>query len=84
MQIVTVSEKGQVVIPASIRRSLGIKPGMELGFELEDRTIRVSLNQPVATSDIASGYGMLKPKGAAKPRKLLDFDVAQAMRTTKP
>lgn len=84
MQIITVSEKGQVVIPASIRRSLGIKPGMELSFELEHNTIRVSLNQPVATSDIASGYGMLKAKAAPKPRKLLDFDVAQAMRAAKP
>lgn len=84
MQIITVSEKGQVVIPASIRRSLGIKPGMELSVELEDNTIRVSLNQPVATTDIHTGYGMLKAKAPPKPRKLLDFDVAQAKRAAKP
>ncbi len=83
MQTVTVSEKGQVVIPASMRRSLGIKPGMELGFELEDSSIRVSLLQPVPTSHIASGYGLLKARRAARSRSLLDFDVAQAMRQGK-
>ena len=83
MQTVTVSEKGQVVIPASMRRSLGIKPGMELGFQLEDSSIRVSLLQPVPTSQIDSGYGLLKAKKTAKPRALMDFDVAQAMRQGK-
>ena len=83
MQTVTVSEKGQVVIPASMRRSLGIKPGMELGFELVDSTIRVTLKQPVPTSQLAEGYGLLKPRPSTTPRKLLDFDVAQAMRQGK-
>jgi AbrB family looped-hinge helix DNA binding protein len=83
MQTVTVSEKGQVVIPASMRRSLGIKPGMELGFELEDSSIRVSLLQPVPTSQIDSGFGLLKAKKTTKPRTLMDFDVAQAMRQGK-
>ena len=83
MQTVTVSEKGQVVIPASMRRSLGIKPGMELGFELIDSTLRVTLRQPVPTSHIASGYGLLKARRSAKARNLLDFDVASAMQQVK-
>ena len=33
MATVIVSEKGQVVIPAALRRSLGIKPGTRLEFE---------------------------------------------------
>lgn len=32
MATVTVSEKGQVVIPAEIRRQLGIMPGCQLDF----------------------------------------------------
>ena len=39
MTTVTVSEKGQVVIPAAIRRGLGIKAGTELEFELEGSEI---------------------------------------------
>jgi AbrB family looped-hinge helix DNA binding protein len=41
MSTVTVSDKGQVVIPASIRHRLGIEPGTKLDFELEGDTIRV-------------------------------------------
>ena len=84
MQIATVSEKGQVVIPAGLRRSLGIKAGTELGFELEGGFIRVSLKQAVTPSQIDSGYGLLRAKAPAKSvvskRRLSDFDVAQAMR----
>jgi antitoxin PrlF len=41
MPTVTVSEKGQVVIPAEIRRQLGITPGCQLDFTVEGSTIRV-------------------------------------------
>ena len=80
MPIVTVSQKGQVVIPAAIRRGLGIKPGTELDFELEGASIRVSLRQSVPPASIASGYGMLRAKPAAQPRKLADFDAADGLR----
>lgn len=81
MQTVTVSEKGQVVIPVVIRRSLGIKPGTELGFEQEGSSIRIVLHAPVATTQIESGYGMLKAKVSGKTRSLKDFDVAVNMRS---
>ncbi|HMU54941.1 MAG TPA: AbrB/MazE/SpoVT family DNA-binding domain-containing protein [Nitrospira sp.] len=64
MATVTVSEKGQVVIPAAIRRGLGIKPGTELDFELEGTSIRVSLRQNVPAASIASGYGMLRARSS--------------------
>lgn len=83
MTTVTVSDKGQVVIPASIRRNLGIKPGMELDFEVEGSSIRVSLRHGVPPASIESGYGMLKAKPSRKPRSLIDFDVAEAMRREK-
>ena len=44
MTTATVSDKGQVVIPASIRRSLGIRRGCQLEFHLEGNTTR--LNAP--------------------------------------
>ena len=82
MQKVTVSEKGQVVIPVLIRRSLGIKPGTELGFEQEGSSIRIVLNAPIATTQIDSGYGMLKAKPLGKTRSLNDFDAALSMRNS--
>lgn len=80
MTTVTVSDKGQVVIPAAMRRNLGIKPGTELEFELEGSAIRVSLRQRVPASSIDSGYGLLRAKPSKKARSLTEFDVAQAMR----
>jgi antitoxin PrlF len=80
MTTATVSDKGQVVIPAAIRRGLGIKAGTELEFELEGSEIRVSVRHAVPSADIEDGYGMLRAKPTIKPRKLEDFDAADAMR----
>lgn len=79
MLTVTVSEKGQVVIPAEIRRQLGIMPGCQLDFSLEGHTIRVELKRRIPRTHPDEGYGMLVcPKSGE--RHLADFDVAQAMR----
>jgi antitoxin PrlF len=78
----TVSDKGQVVIPAAYRRMLGIKPGTALDFEIEGSSLRVSLRHEISNTSIEEGYGMLVAK--SKPyRKLSDFDVAQAMKAAR-
>lgn len=59
MHTVTVSEKGQVVIPAEIRRRLGITPGCQLDFILEDNTLRVEVKRRIQPSRPEDGYGML-------------------------
>ncbi|ROZ74930.1 AbrB/MazE/SpoVT family DNA-binding domain-containing protein [Ramlibacter sp. WS9] len=80
MTIMIVSNKGQVVIPASIRKALGIKVGSELDVELDGSLIRISLRRSVARTSIESGYGMLRAESAAKRRRLHSFDAAQATR----
>lgn len=79
MSTVTVSEKGQVVIPASIRKSLGITPGCQLDFSMEGNSIRVEVQRKISPSTIDEGFGMLVCKAPGK-RSLKDFDVATAMR----
>ncbi len=81
MPIVTVSDKGQVVIPVEIRRRLGIVPGCQLDFSLEGNTIRAEVRRQVIPSKPEDGYGMLVCKRSGA-RRLSDFDVAQAMRDT--
>lgn len=81
MPTVTVSEKGQVVIPAEIRRRLGIAPGCQLDFTLEGNTIRVEVKRNRQPSRPEDGYGMLVCKRPGQ-RRLMDFDVAEAMRDT--
>jgi antitoxin PrlF len=81
MPKVTVSEKGQVVIPASIRRRLGITPGSKLEFIEEGGSLRVTVQRTRTLTRHADGYGMLVYRGA--PRRLADFDVAEAMRRSR-
>ena len=79
MSSATVSEKGQVVIPAEIRKVLGIAPGTRLDFSVEGQSIRVEVARRAAPTRLEDGYGLLVCR---KPgtRRLADFDVAQAMR----
>ncbi len=79
MSTVTVSDKGQVVIPAAIRYRLGIKPGTKLDFDLEGDSIRVRPLRPIKRALPEDGYGMLTCHQPGE-RHLADFDVATAMR----
>ena len=53
MQTVTVSEKGQVVIPVQIRRRLGSAPGCQLNFSLEGQVIHIEIKRQLADLDVA-------------------------------
>ncbi|MBW8073185.1 MAG: AbrB/MazE/SpoVT family DNA-binding domain-containing protein [Ferrovum sp.] len=79
MQTVTVSDKGQVVIPVEIRRRLGITPGCQLDFTLDGNIIRAEVKRHIAKTNVEDGYGMLVCKKTGV-RRLADFDVACAMR----
>ncbi|BAW97782.1 transcriptional regulator, AbrB family (plasmid) [[Synechococcus] sp. NIES-970] len=80
MTTVTVSQKGQIVIPIEIRRRLGIKPGCKLSFSLDGESIRVELqHHPQHQTKIDEGFGLLVCPPTT-PRRLSDFDIAQAMR----
>lgn len=79
MPTVTVSDKGQVVIPAAIRRRLGLGPGSKLDFQLEGDSIRVRPQRSIPPSRVEDGYGMLRCNLLGE-RRLADFDVAEAMR----
>ncbi|WP_207787794.1 AbrB/MazE/SpoVT family DNA-binding domain-containing protein [Candidatus Thiosymbion oneisti] len=76
---VTISDKGQVVIPTTIRRRLGIAPGSKLDFELEGDSIRIRLGKAIRPSRVEDGYGLLRYERPGE-RRLADFDVAAAMR----
>jgi AbrB family looped-hinge helix DNA binding protein len=57
MEIAYVTSKGQLVIPARLRRRYGIKPGTKVCFIERDNEI---LFQPVTKEYIRSVCGMLK------------------------
>ncbi len=82
MQTVTVSDKGQVVIPVEIRRRLGITPGCQLDFSLDGHVIHAEVKRQVVQTKAEDGFGMLVCKRPGE-RRLIDFDVALAMRDAK-
>jgi len=81
MSCVTVSSKGQVVIPAEVRRQLGIEPGSQVDVVVVDGKLQIELRHPSPISSHDVGFGMLKYRGPA--RKLEDFDVAELMRSER-
>ena len=56
-QITTVSTKGQVVIPAEMRASLGLKPGTRIAVRLEGSRI---ILEPVSKKLVAKLRGITK------------------------
>ena len=53
----TVTERGQVTIPAEVRRALGLKPRDKVNFVIDDDQIRIV---PVAFT-WRSAFGSIKP-----------------------
>lgn len=53
----TITQRGQVTIPAEIRRLLGLKPKDKVSFTIEDGEVRLA----PATFNLVSAYGSVKP-----------------------
>lgn len=84
MALATLTEKGQIVIPAEIRARYELTPGTQLEFVDEGGVIRLLVRRRVTQSDPASGYGMVKVPSAGKARRLADFDPASMLAKSKP
>lgn len=79
MPAATLSEKGQIVIPAEIRARHQLTPGTQVEFVDDGGDIRLVVRRRVTTTDPVAGYGLVKVKPqekGAKPRRLADFDAA--------
>jgi len=58
-QPTTVTQKGQVTIPAPVRKALGLKRGDQVQFTLKKKVAQIKLAKKFS---IMSLYGSLKPK----------------------
>ena len=72
MDSTTMTSKGQVTIPKSVRQQLGLRQGTRVAFVVEGdhAVLRPATPQRAAPQ---SGFGMVKVSGPAVPA---DFDVA--------
>lgn len=52
-----VTSKGQVTIPLDVRRALGIAPGSDVAFELDDRGARLVVDPDHTAEEVARMRG---------------------------
>lgn len=81
MPAATLTEKGQIVIPAEIRARYGLTPGTQVEFVDEGGSIRLRIRRKVVPSDPKAGYGMLKAKQTGRGvRRLSEFDASSLLK----
>lgn len=83
MATMTVSSKGQVVLPADIRRRLGLMAGTQMEVIEEPDGVRLVVSRPVKTSSLAACAGMVTAPSQGKARSLSDFDPASLLANTE-
>jgi len=85
MAAATLTEKGQIVIPADIRARYGLTAGTQVEFVDENGVIRLKILRRVPRSDPAAGFGLvkIKPARAGTQRRLSEFDPAESLRTAR-
>jgi antitoxin PrlF len=57
----TLTSKGQVTIPARVRRMLGLKPGDQVAFVVEDDQVRLVRGE----DRIEAAFGLIKAETSA-------------------
>ena len=80
MVTLLVSSKGQVVLPAALRRRLGMGAGARLEVIEEPDGLRLRVARPVETVDVSRLAGMVRAPSRGKPRSLDDFDPAHLLK----
>jgi antitoxin PrlF len=84
MSTLSVSSKGQIVLPAELRRRLGMGAGAKLEVLEESDGLKLRVVRSMTTVDVASMAGLVKAPVRGVPRRLEDFDPASLLARSKP
>jgi AbrB family looped-hinge helix DNA binding protein len=79
MSTILVSSKGQIVLPADLRRRLGLGAGARIEVLEEPDGLKLRVVRSVATADMTSMAGLVKAPARGIPRRLEDFDPASVL-----
>jgi AbrB family looped-hinge helix DNA binding protein len=79
MSTLLVSSKGQIVLPAAMRRRLGMGPGARIEVLEESDGLKLRVVRSVATAALAGMAGMVKAPSRGVPRQLDDFSPASLL-----
>jgi AbrB family looped-hinge helix DNA binding protein len=84
LEVTTMSEKGQVVIPQSIRKELGIKPKTKfLVYGRGDTVIMKKLELPDLKKEWEDIFNLMDKKELKIPDKQIQKEIAEARKTNK-
>ena len=76
MSAVLVSTKGQIVLPAGVRKALGLKPGMRVDIRVEGKGARITPAPAKKTATLSEIQAILKYSGsrvAVKDMRVTDY-----------
>ncbi|MBI5911266.1 MAG: AbrB/MazE/SpoVT family DNA-binding domain-containing protein [Betaproteobacteria bacterium] len=84
MPTLLVSSKGQIVLPAALRRRLGMGAGARIEVLEESDGLKLRVIRAVSTADLTGMAGMVKAPAHGVPRRLEDFDPASLLARLRP
>jgi AbrB family looped-hinge helix DNA binding protein len=84
MRTLLVSSKGQIVLPAALRRRLGMGAGARIEVLEESDGLKLRVIRAVSTADLTGMAGMVKAPAHGVPRRLEDFDPASLLARLRP
>ncbi len=84
MPTLVVSSKGQIVLPAALRRRLGMGAGARIEVIEESDGLKLRVIRAVSTADLTGMAGMVKAPAHGVPRRLEDFDPASLLAHSRP
>ena len=83
MVTIVVSSKGQIVLPAALRRRMGMGAGARLEVIERPDGVTLRVARPVAIAEVAPLAGLVKARSRGVPRRLEDFDPASLLVGTR-
>ena len=83
MSTLLVSSKGQIVLPAALRRRLGMGAGARLQVLEESDGLKLRVIRPVETADLSGMAGLVKAPARGVLRRLEDFDASLLTRSRR-
>ena len=84
MVTIIVSSKGQIVLPATLRRKLGMGAGARLEVVEQPDGLKLRIARAVEIGDVSAMAGMIKAPSRGIARRLEDFDPADLLRRARP
>lgn len=84
MSTLLISSKGQIVLPAALRRRLGLGTGTRLEVLEEPDGVKLRVVRSIPKTDLTGLAGMVKAPARGVPRRLQDFDPASLLARARP